>query len=183
MNTETFTADEILKRIISEMVAHPKEIEIVEFRLGRTVDWKISVHPEDESRVIGTGGGNVRALKRLAIEIGRCQRILCGAEVVNSPNRVPQPHVFFAGKEEWNAANLIQIASDVADILFPKVGEVRVIDGPEFRSVIEVNLKGHEQAHRILMILDILQPLFCAMGKANGRHLRIDIVPFEAKDF
>lgn len=182
MKTETeINISDLLKRIIAEMVGHPEKIEIEESFLGRTVLWKIKVHPEDMSRVIGKRGVNVVALKRLATEMGRCSGsgVHCSAEVQQYSESTVQPHLEFEGKKEWNSANITKIASEIADIILDSVGEIEIIDGPDFKSVLQINLGAREASYRLTNLTDILRPIFVAIGKANGRHLMIDLVPYQ----
>lgn len=56
----------LLEFLLLHLVDHPSDIVVEEEKQDRLVEFKISVHPEDMSKIIGRKGRIIRAIRKLA---------------------------------------------------------------------------------------------------------------------
>lgn len=63
----------LLRALISRFVDHPEALEIARHEGPGSCYWTVKGHPEDEGKLIGTGGSHVKALDFLVRILGRAQ--------------------------------------------------------------------------------------------------------------
>lgn len=56
----------LLEFLLLHLVDNPDEISIEEIETERAVEFRISVHPDDVSKVIGKKGRIIKAIRKLA---------------------------------------------------------------------------------------------------------------------
>jgi uncharacterized protein len=56
----------LLEFLLLHLVDNPDEISIEEIKAERAIEYKITVHPEDVSKIIGKKGRIIKAIRKLA---------------------------------------------------------------------------------------------------------------------
>jgi predicted RNA-binding protein YlqC (UPF0109 family) len=70
MTTELKPTADFLRNILSRIVYHPEDIEILTTIFRGAVYWNIRANADDQPKIIGKGGTHIRALTFLVAEMG-----------------------------------------------------------------------------------------------------------------
>lgn len=184
MNTTTTNsaeafAKDIILRILREITLHPQHIKLTESPLGRTTTIKIQVNRGDMPRVIGSKGAHAMALETLVGIIGRRQNALLKTRVIEPEVGEQDRFSKFAPREEWDKQKVQDLMTDIVESIFQYPVRVEVMDGEEYQSVCEVFVSQGENKELVQTVNAALNPLFVAIGKANGRLLTVNVAPGE----
>ena len=170
-------AMDITRRLLEQITLHPKDIQISNSPLGRLHTIKIQVNKGDMKRVVGQGGSHARAITTLIELIGRAHGAQIKSRIIEPVKGTDDRHSAFTPREEWNREPVRQVIQDIADTVFEFESKTEVADGEDFLSVIEVYVSPRERTQMVAMVTELLKPLVVAIGKANGRHLSLNIAP------
>lgn len=170
------TAIDIVRRIIGEFTYHPSDIRTAVQEVGHSMTVKLQVNRADMPRVLGKQGTHFRALESLVAAIGAKAGLTLRFQLVEPAVGMPDRYDPFTAKEEWNSANAVQLLSEIADATFMGKTSIRVIDGEDYQSSIELTLTAVEKRAIIDAVAGAAKVLFKAIGRAQGRFLVVDII-------
>lgn len=174
--TETTPAD-IIERLIREITLHTENIKIKETTLGRSSTLNVQVHKGDMSRVIGTKGAHVQAMERLiemmSAKSGKRMTLRVGEPSMGGADSFAK----FEPQATWESSHVVELVQDISAAVFVHPAQVELFDGEDFQSVIEIVVSPNERKDLVAMVNAALAPLFNAIGKANGRLLKINAAP------
>jgi predicted RNA-binding protein YlqC (UPF0109 family) len=70
MNPDLTKTQNLIRRIISAIIAHPEHLLISPAEFRGAVYWNVQAHADDQPKIIGKQGSHIRALTFLVAEIG-----------------------------------------------------------------------------------------------------------------
>jgi predicted RNA-binding protein YlqC (UPF0109 family) len=178
-NSPEALSQDILSRILREITLHPQHIRISNSPLGRTHTIKVQVHRGDMSRVIGSGGSHAQALTRLVQMIGQKRGVVVNMRMLEPEIGEKDKYQPFEPREQWPKERAEAIMRDIAEAVFDHAVKVEAFDGEDYMSIIEVTVSSRENRQLVTLLQETVTPLFNAIGKANGRHLTVNIAPGE----
>ncbi len=67
--------EELILYIVKNLVSSPEEVDLKESREDNTINFTLTVKPEDMGMVIGKGGQTIKAIRKLMIVRAQAENI------------------------------------------------------------------------------------------------------------
>jgi len=91
---------------------------------------------------------------------------------VGQADRLPR----FVADEKWNSAEVHQLLALICEHVFRQPSVIKVSDVDDHSSYVEIEVSQREPSAVVEPIRKALEILFAAIGPANGRVLKLDIL-------
>lgn len=169
------TAYSIVERILNFITIHAEHRRIEMRSLGRMVTISVQLHKADTTRAVGFKGQHINAMMRLIDMISRRSGVPIRLKLEEPVVGQPEPHLTFQGRENWDQPDVKELAEDICDAIMEKPCEVTIHDGDEYQTVLEIAVHPSERHQMIDALTPILNPVFIAIGKAQGRNVTLDL--------
>lgn len=168
-------AVELIQRIVKEFTFHHDTLAVSTEDVAGKCVVVIQAHAADTPRLIGGGGLNFKGLSVLVAAIGnrfKEKLLLKVADpVVGSKERYEKFHAV----ENWNREKIIGLLKDTCAVVFQHPVMINVGDLNRETSLITIQLSRLEDQRFVEPIGKALGIVWNAVGKANGRDLKLDV--------
>ncbi len=175
-NNPQETCVNILTRILDQFTYHPETRKVWAVAVGRSWMVKLQLHRADTPRVVGERGSHIRALDTISAAIGAKNGVNIRTQLLEPEVGLPERYHKFKPAENWNTEAVTKLADDICASVFVSPYAVKVNDGADFTSTIEIQIDRSENKTLVDTIQKAMQVVFNAVGKANGRILFVDVV-------
>lgn len=173
----------IIKAIVQEFILHAEDLQVEVTGSNTFATMSIKCHSADRGRVIGTNGETAIAINKLAMLIGRKDRLTVKVlpitvSVQGPADRYPK----FQERTDWRKTEIVGLIETVAWNIFRQDQAVIVgciDDGPV--STVTIDCAGDEPLRLLDDATVSLNTLFTAVGKPNGRTIQVVIKPGKAE--
>ena len=170
---------ELLRRILTELVAHPENLRIEYRALTASLTIMIQADTGDTPRLIGEQAQNYRALCAIMAAVGAAAGYRVAIPPIQEPVIGAPSRYRFEPNPDWPKERILKLLRDVAEAVFAHSGgmECMEFDDPANGiTTVEVHVSRLENPK----VVDVLRPaigrMFDAIGKANGHLLAVDII-------
>jgi predicted RNA-binding protein YlqC (UPF0109 family) len=169
-------ACELVKRILSEITFHHDQLKVHAIELG--VGWMvvISATRGDTPRIVGGRGMTFKAIDCLVGAIGNKYRMKIRAKLEEPTTGEQDRYERFKASEDWNRDGILKLLQDVCQQVFTHpIVDLSLADIDNQTSLVTVQVSRAEDRRLVEPVSKALEILFNAIGKANGRTIRLDI--------
>lgn len=188
----------LLRDLVSAFVAYPKEIETKsDLDAAGNETLTLKVHGNDQPRVWGQGGRHIQALRTMFQFIGarddrRITLLLVEPRWSRSVRPDPQP---FRPNDQWDATETVALLNRLLSRILRKPFTISAYSPAEralaeaglsiqssadYTSILEIDPDSTER-NVVDALLNYARPIFHAIGKNNGRELKLDAKKDEAR--
>jgi predicted RNA-binding protein YlqC (UPF0109 family) len=169
-------AAELVQRIISEITFHHNKLKVEAGQLGMGWQVVVTAHKADVPRIIGGRGMTFKALDCVVAAVGNKYRMKLRTKIVEPAEGEPDRYERFRPAEDWNREGILNLLQDTCKAVFAHpVEDIAVEDIDNQTSLISVKISHAEDRRAAEFIGKALEILWNAIGKANGRTIRLDI--------
>jgi predicted RNA-binding protein YlqC (UPF0109 family) len=167
----------LLRDLVTEIVAHPADLEIRarSFHTITDVTWR--GHRADTPGMIGEGAQTYHWLKMLVRQIGErhgyeADLARVGEPVTGTAERYPE----FASKPKWPQARLLALLQRTVEAATREHRCELETDDSGDQTAIVVNIATSETLKTETVLREILKHIFKAIFNANGRLMKLTVI-------
>jgi len=137
---------------------------------------KIQRHRADTPRAVGERGSHIKAIDQLCSVIGAKGGVNIRTQLLEPEVGSTERYHKFKPAASWNSEAVKSIAQDICEATLTIPVEVKVHDGEDFTSTLEIVVDRSENHMLVDTVTKSMEVLMNAVGKANGRILFVDVV-------
>jgi predicted RNA-binding protein YlqC (UPF0109 family) len=168
---------QVISRLVQEIIMHPDNFERTIGMVGQTEVIYARVHRGDMPRLVGERGLHVQAITALVQLAGQRMGRSINFVLLEPATGEKDQHSRFSPQANWPMSRIRALVEDVALLVFRCPLDVMVSDGEGSMTSVEVMVSSRETGNVVLQGGAAMTALFNAVGKANGRLLRLAVVP------
>lgn len=113
------TAD-FLQNVLSRIVHHPEDVQVIPTVFRGAVYWEIRANADDQPKLIGRGGTHIRALAFLVAEIGLASGEMYKLKLSEPEHGQRSPAVKPTTPTKYNPVHASKLLLDVTELIFGK---------------------------------------------------------------
>jgi predicted RNA-binding protein YlqC (UPF0109 family) len=173
----TDQAIELTELVLDEILESRNGVEIISETLGFTIT-TLEIHANATAfgTILGGNASNLAALQAICGAVGRNLGAEINIELKESPGGIRGRRATPAIRDQWPREEFEQRMQRLFGAIFDNGCVVRVIDGRNGRSVVEVLCGASTSLKAVELLKDKLSPLITQFGFKNGRKMFLSLL-------
>ncbi len=164
---------ELLRGLVGAFIGRPKDVKITS-KLDRAGEILVlQVHREDHSRVVGSLGRHIQALRTIFEFIGARDNVAIRVLLLDQAEGRGGPMLEFKANMSWSASPMTQLLRQLLKRILRREFTIEITSVADTTNVLVKTHAGDQELAEALG--PYLQPIFRAIGKQQGRRVYLDV--------